>query len=385
MSNLKLIYISHCRLTDKIAREWFIDFCSEKGAVIEYWDVVSLVREEHEEAHSLDVKYLRFINTYNELTSLIRQPENKDAVYVMLITYSGKFSKPFRLLSKYNCKTVFINWGAMPTTAAVSRFSRVVRRLLSNPINFIAIVYDLVLSYSYRKLKLVNKFDIVFAAGSALTSVNQYAKKVIHFNLCDYDNYRTVNAIKNRLVQGKYAVFLDINLPYQSDLVLCGLPAVTPSSYFNSLNRFFDLLEEAYGIKVVIASHPKAAYSNGEYNQREIHRLATAELVKDAELVITHTSTALSYAVLNHKPILFIYTSEMDDIYKNTVMQEIKGLASYLNGEMTNIDEVVKGNQINIQSPNQDRYELYKYTYLTSLESENLSSAEIFHSNIDSL
>jgi hypothetical protein len=188
-----------------------------------------------------------------------------------------------------------------------------------------------------------------------------------------------------RVVKGKYAVFLDINLPYQSDLVISGLPAVNASCYFKSLNHFLDLLEDAYSVKVVIAAHPKAAYNNNEYNQREIYSLLTAELVKDAEFVITHTSTALSYAVLNSKPLVFIYTDEMMSIYKNTFMREIESSANYLNASIYNIDEITDGSQVIIKLPNQELYESYKYNYLTSQESENKISAEIFWSEINSL
>ena len=108
--NRKLIYLSFIRLTDKVSRDWYIDYSIERGAVVEYWDIVSLVREEHDEKGALEVSHLRHIKTYREFEELVRQPENQDAVYVMLISYSGRFSKPFRLLSKFNCKTVFLNW-----------------------------------------------------------------------------------------------------------------------------------------------------------------------------------------------------------------------------------------------------------------------------------
>ena len=45
----KIIYVSFIRLTDKVTRDWYIDYSINKGAVVEYWDIVSLVREEHEE------------------------------------------------------------------------------------------------------------------------------------------------------------------------------------------------------------------------------------------------------------------------------------------------------------------------------------------------
>lgn len=381
----KLIYLSFIRLTDKVSRDWYIDYCIERGAVVEYWDIVSLLREKHEERGALDVGYLRHIKTYQEFEELVCQPENQAAIYVMLISYSGRFSIPFRLLSKYNCKTVFLNWGAMPTTAPSPRWQRIIYGFFVNPVDFVKTVIDVILGIAYRKLNIVKRFDIVFAAGMALTSVDQYAKRVVPFNLCDFDHYKRVKFDNERTVQGKYAVFLDINLPFQSDLVHCGLPVVNASSYFKSLNRFFDLLEETQGIKIVIAAHPKAPYIGGEFGKRETYRMLTAELVKDAEYVITHTSTALSYAVLNLKPTLFIYTDEMMSIYKNTVIQEINGLVFYLNASVYNIDKITDGRQIVVRSPSPERYDSYKYSFLTSPQSENSSSAEIYWREINSL
>jgi len=381
----KLIYISFIKLTDKVARDWYIDHCIAKGALVEYWDIVSLVREEHDENYELNADYLRNIKNYKEFEALVCQPENKDAVYVMLISYSGRFSKPYRLLSKYSCKMVFLNWGAMPTTSSAPKWQKIIYRLFNNPFGTVKTVADVILGNVYRKLNVVNRFDIVFAAGHALTSVDQYAKKVVHFNLCDFDHYTRVNLIDERLVKEKYAVFLDINLPFQSDLAISGLPAVNAISYFKSLNRFFDLLKEKNGIKVLIAAHPKANYIGNEFKERKMYRMLTAKLVKDAEYVITHTSTALSYAVLNLKSVLFIYTDEMMDIYKNTVVREIKSLASYLNTSVYNVDQITDASQIKILPPNFECYDAYKYCYLTSLKSENFSSAEIFWREINTL
>jgi hypothetical protein len=381
----KLIYISFIKITDKVARDWYIDHCIAKGALVEYWDIVSLVREEHVENYELNADYLRNIKNYKEFEALVCQPENKDAVYVMLISYSGRFSKPYRLLSKYSCKMVFLNWGAMPTTSSAPKWQKIIYRLFNNPFGTVKTVADVILGNVYRNLNVVNRFDIVFAAGHALTSVDQYAKRVVPFNICDFDHYSRVKLADKKIVNGKYAVFLDINLPYQSDLAIHGLSALNPVSYFKSLNKFFDLLEETHGLKVVVAEHPKANYIDDEFMQRESHRMLTAELVKDAVFVITHTSTALSYAVLNLKPVLFIYTNEMMDIYKNTVIREIDGLASYLNSKVYNIDNITNSSNIMISDPDRKQYNSYKYNYLTSQESERFFSFDIFWQEISLL
>ena len=75
----------------------------------------------------------------------------------------------------------------------------------------------------------------------------------------------------------------------------------------------------------------------------------------------------------------------MMSIYKNTFMREIKSSANYLNASIYNVDEITDGNQVIIKSPNQELYESYKYSYLTSQETENKVSAEIFWSEINSL
>jgi hypothetical protein len=377
--------VSFIRLTDKVSRDWYIDYSIKKGAVVEYWDIVSLVREEHEEYGALEPDYLQVIKSYKQLETLLSLPENVGAVYVMLVSYSGRFNKPFRLLSKYNCKMVQLSWGAMPCTSAAPRWQRIIYRLLMEPIRSFSTIVDYFLGVGYRKLNVVKQYEIVFVAGKVLTSVEHHGKRVVSFNYSDYDHYKQFANTTERLIQGKYAVFLDANAPYHSDAGIMGLKLLNACNYYQSLNRFFGLIEKNQDLRVVIALNPKSNYGKEKYENRESHRLRTAELVKDAEFVILHQSSALSYAVLNVKPVLFIYTREMMEIYKTTVIREIEGLASYLNAHIYNIDKITDGRQIILQPPTQECYDSYKYNYLTSLGSERMSSAEIFWREINAV
>ena len=301
----KIIYVSFSKLTAKIERDWFIDFCIKNGVNVEFWDISSLMRPGYDEAHQISPPYLRQVQNFRIFEELIALPENSEALYVMLLSYSAKFNAPFRLLSKNNSKMVFINWGYMPTTTAAipgwkSRFTR----LIASPLRFLSSVPEIALGKLYRHLGLIKKFDLVFAAGNVLMESDLYTKQVIPINLCDYDQYQleVSNGTRVALTE-RYAVFLDTNLPYQSDLALCGLGVIDGPSYFRSLNLFFDRLEAHYNLKVVIALHPKSGYGSEVFGGREVYGLKTANLVRHAEFAITHTSTAISYAVLNNKPI----------------------------------------------------------------------------------
>lgn len=379
----KIIYISFGRLTDKISRDWFVEFLIKKEVEVEYWDIVSLMRESYEEKGSITPSYMRTISSYNEFESLLKL--NQNAIYVMLVTHTARFSKPYKLLSKYQCKMVFLNWGAMPTSDYDHRIKKVVKLFFSNPKIFLTRLMEHFLSLVYRRFKLIKKFEIVFTAGENLKSADQFSKKVVPFNLCDYDHYKAVQNSKLKIITGKYAVFLDINLPYQSDLSLCGLPCVDDERYFQSLNVFFDFLEKKYNLKVVIAAHPKSNYDAEKFGGRECHRMVTAELVKDAEFVVTHTSTALSYAVLNFKPILFVYNDNMMDIYRNTLLTEMKCLSSYLKSKLINIDRLKNDKDVDLLKVSLESYQAYKYSYLTCYESENFFSADIFWNEIKSM
>jgi hypothetical protein len=371
-----VIYVSMARLTDKITRDWYIDYLLEKGVPVEYWDVVALLREEHSERGAENPSYLHVLRSYDELETRLREAENRDVLYVMLISYIGQFTRIFRIFSKYDCRMLFIAWGAMPRAPMLAW--RRIGSVLANPRWYAREIFYSGKARLLRRLKLVKPYEIVFAAGEALTACDHYAAKVVPINLCDYDNYIKVRGTRSRLVEGRYAVFLDINLPYHSDLVLCGYPLIDPGTYYKSLNRLFSLLEQEHGVTVVIAAHPRADYDAATFDGRQIHRLVTAELVKDADLVVCHTSTALSYAVLNAKPVVFVYTNEMADAYRHTLLRQMRCHADYLGCPIVNGDQITRGAQIVPANVDLQRYARYKYSFLTTPESEQTATQDVF-------
>ena len=81
---------------------------------------------------------------------------------------------------------------------------------------------------------------------------------------------------------------------------------------------------------------------------------------------------------MNHKPIVFIYTNEMLSAYRHTLTKEIFDCAAYLDAAIYNIDTIIQGDQILIKDVNLGCYENYKYDFLTTHETEQTTSREIF-------
>lgn len=371
----KIIYVSFMRLTDRVSRDWYIDYLIAKGVNVEYWDIISLVREEHNEAGMKTPAYLHIFRTFSEVEAILRLPESRDAWYVMLVSHGGRFTRIFRLLSKHNCRMVFLAVGALPVIVK-PRWWKILDHLC-HPLRLSKLMFDMPKVYVLRKLNLIRPFDIMFAAGQVLMAHERYATKIIPINTCDYDHYVRVRSQEGRLVRGRYVVFLDTNLAYHSDLKINNMLAVNPVTYHQALNRFFELLEIEYEIKVVIAAHPTSNYGDETFQGRDVYRLKTAELARDADFVITHHSTSIGYAVLNLKPLMFIYTNEMLSLYEETVMRTMRAMSSYLGSAIYNIDKITRGKQIIIKDVNVNRYENYKYDFLTTHESEHTTSQEM--------
>jgi len=381
----KLIYISSIRLTDSVLVDYYVNSNIEKGAEVEFWDLVPLYRDDYEEEGTLDVDYLHYITTFNEFKALINLPKNQDVIYILIATYHLLNSRPILLLSKANCKVVYFFGGAMPINMEISKLQRIIGHVKNGPINFFKIVFSLILFKLYRKFNLVKPFEIGFVVGESPLPFNFFAKKTVPINSFDYDSFQKSKLSNESFVDGRYILFVDHNAPYHSDNIGTGEPFPDEEIYFKSINRIIGLIEASQNLKVVIAASPKSKYGSEKYEGREFYRLMTAELTKKAELIIMpYASNSISLAVLNYKPILFIYNDELMKVWPSSVIEQ-QNIAAYLNLEVYNADLITHGNQLVIKQPIQERYDLYKYNYLTSRESENKTSSEIFFEKISML
>lgn len=136
--------------------------------------------------------------------------------------------------------------------------------------------------------------------------------RYIYTNTLDYNDAIRQKNFRNNLVEGKYCVFVDEFFPYHPDNNDLGL-VFSISRYYDEMTRFLHLISCIMNMPVIIAAHPKADYASHPecFEDFQIIQYHTAELVKDAELVISHASLALSYVALYQKPLLLVATEEM--------------------------------------------------------------------------
>jgi len=83
-------------------------------------------------------------------------------------------------------------------------------------------------------------------------------------------------------------------------------PVISKAYYQDRLNRFFDRIEKETGLPVVVAAHPKHTAEDNVFEGRPWYQFQTEALVRYANGVFCHYSTALSFAVMHRKPLCLI-------------------------------------------------------------------------------
>jgi hypothetical protein len=138
-------------------------------------------------------------------------------------------------------------------------------------------------------------------------------------------------------------------------------------NWYPSLNKFLKKIEDDFNIKMKVALHYKSTLENydGLFNGRQLFLKNTIQNIYSSEIVIAISSTAISFGVIFHKPIVLIYSNELS---KDMItMNLIKNISNQLNLSTVNIDDINLPNLINLKtSIDQEKYELFIKNYLSS-------------------
>ena len=177
--------------------------------------------------------------------------------------------------------------------------------------------------------------DVLLIGG--LASNNKFKNKnIISAHSMDYEVYLK---IKNKQTNGRdnYAVFLDENMVDHPDYFLQDLkPPATEIEYYETLRNFLKKFELKSDLKVKIALHPKRHKKVPNLLKEFPYAFEnTAELVMNSKVVLAHSSTSISYAILFKKPIILLTSNQ---IIKSWQQARIEKFSETLNSHIINMD-----------------------------------------------
>jgi hypothetical protein len=223
--------------------------------------------------------------------------------------------------------------------------------------------------------------DLVVLSGSAgLKDIRaQRTRSRLWAHSLDYDTY--LSSRHKEFESGEpYAVFLDEDMSFHPDYDHSGIePPTAPGNYYPAMSLFFERFERANGVRVIVAAHPRSHYELHPelWNGRTIIQNNTALLVRDADLVMGHATTSLSFAVLWRKPIVFLSTNDLDRSYMGP---GIALRSSLLQRPLINVDErpSVIPNQHQLLDINEDAYSRYIAEFIKTPGTPDLPVWEMF-------
>ena len=381
MIAFKIIFLSYQPLKNKFFRDFFIKDLIDAGFIVEYWDLTPIYYPGLKMPDKMESDISYVYSSFKELKDSLKNTDITKCLFIPYMTYNYKVMDLFRLLTKINGKIAFFNIGQFPFDQKTKIQTRILDKLKSGlTIPFIIKYFKGKIrktAYVYKKLGIIKEYDIVFYAGEK-SGNNRYKNKTltVPINLNDYDNYRMVRDIKEKIIKGRYCVFHDEDFVNHPDREMLGLKNINEGEFYALINNFFTIIEKQHHCKVIIAASPKSNYSNNPFNNREIIYFKTNELVKDCLFSIAVASTSISYPVSYRKPIIFFSYSEFavdGSLYDKypIILADYLGCSYYL------IDNIKAGDSIKPNPLNIDKYNMYKYGYLTSQLSENRLTKDI--------
>lgn len=353
MSINKFILIVSSPFSERDYVRYGVDTLKVSGFDVEVWNVGKVINKyAYEKCANLSGKFEieTVFNTKNEFFERCRQL--KSPFFFVAVPYNFNSLFVFKKLSSgRQAYGISVSYPDSASFKAVSVGETKV--LKQNKVRFFSKLKGISLRKISDKMSHVipiwvfgiSHADLVFAGGdkSRLSSPLIGSRtQIVNIHVNDYDTF--LENPPSESLSEKYAVFIDQNLPLNTDpLYTKTARVVAASNYFPSLVKFFDQLELELGMPVKIAAHPRSDYNSapGVFGGRELLSGETARLVKNSSLVIAHYSYAVNFAVLYKKPLIFITTDELKASFRRAATEAI---SSHFGKSPINVD---RNNRIN--------------------------------------
>lgn len=374
----KVIFIGYAPLTISTEKNFYFNEILSQGLELQYWDLTEIFFPLSSLPDSINKDYIKFFPNMNELEKKLKLEKIEEILVIPIIGFEWRSLYLYYILNKYKCRLGFFARGMLPIYSINLK-----RKILSKLHSLLCPkeVWRLFLNqvaYFIRKRSSIGHYNVVFAAGKvAEKSFVSITNCIVCCNHFDYDDALEFEQ-KSSYNKINYIVFLDEFLSGHPDFKMQNTHTVSENNYFCEMNLFFQKLEKTLGLEVIIASHPKANYDLKVFDGRKIIKYQTAELAKNATLIIAHVSTSIGFGVIYQKPIVLTYTQDLKAV-NPTYVGYINTFGRALNCLVIEIDEFIDTDQIfHLKDIDTSSYNAYLENYLTSNESKRIHTKQIF-------
>lgn len=355
-----------------------ISYLLEKDIKVEFWNLSEIhIKEKYPKIPLPKGLIERDIHSNREFDILIKQ--NSEALFATPIGFARETFSICRILSRNNVKLLYGNFGLIPYNDSFIEgrcnhfnFSEITDKIKFKNVSWL-------IKKILFKTSLFRPATYLLKSSKLATGCYKIDQSTIVLNgsSSDFLNFKTSERNVNTL--RPYIVFIDQNIAYHPENgKMIGDICKDPKGYFIRMNNLFDTIEKLKSCDIIICAHPSSVRYKSEnpFNGRKIEYGKTQEYVKEALGVITHNSTALSFAVLYNKPVLLVTTNDIENNmpYGAHIITNFKKL---LGCAYVNLDKLEGNDYTSFNSIDENKYKEYVENFL-SLNSEKTNGEVIF-------
>lgn len=388
--NGRFIYVTYQRLDERDLDRFGVNMLRSRHHKVEVWDVSPLLlppegcsREEHTSLSSPCRNRLTFKKRSQIAGELSRL--SGDDIVILLVPFELSSLFLFRAVSRSRSRYAILAVGNVVAAKAdlewgiglfVLKLSMQIRR-----ISLRRLLDRLILRLPIQWLG-VREADYCVLIGGAEAKERALligaATRLVRCHSFDYDLFLMRRPAPAVVDLERYVVFIDEGVPYHEEYELLGIRRpIEANTYYPCLRRFFEAIEKKYGWPVVIAESPRYRYPNdsSHFGRRRIVRGDTCNLIRDAQFVITHASTAVSYAVIHKKPLVF---TTYDPDCRTVLGADILAMARYFGQSPVPLTKAWRESMLAVEPLDESRYQTYFHRYIKDRGTPDSSIWETF-------
>lgn len=365
----KLIFISHEPLTKYLYRLFYMEEIHKAGFEINYWDCSEILWKGLSLPDELDENFIRKIKNVHEFAECVHKENTKETMYSVELRKDSDALPLFKILSDAGCFLIrfklFENCVLPITTREIFR-SLWNGKILKDVRNrFANITKSNRIEKAYKK-KGIKSYDIIFSSTNDGTE---------YINHPDYDQCLRPDSLINK-DEKRYIVYLDNYFPYHPDIIRNNpnIQKIDIEKHYKEINSLFSLIESKFNCEVIIAAHPKSDYKIGVFGKRRIIKYQTRELIRNASLVLLHSSNAIAFAIGYNIPFMFISTSQY--VLATKEYNRMRRLSSLFHAPIITLRKA-EGQLNKWGKVPKNLTDKYKYCFLTKPEIETKRNVEI--------
>ena len=384
-----IIFLWGAAWTERDSMRMGISTLLSRGFQVQVWILSPLLPGEaapvHQTADGTTPRIRRF-RQREEVEDAIRALDQSTIVNCF-IEFSSRTRFIFRALSRSHARYAVLSVNALPEVNLVRLrdpghlAGRVFQHLRASGGQKILEVLLDTLVRKHSGVFGIRPADMLLAGGVLPVHSTPYplgdSTRIIWIHALDYDRYLAMRGCAFTL-ESDMAVFVDGYDFHHPDLSRCGeCPYPWEAEYFARLRQFFDSLERAWGMRVVIAAHPLARYDRPDelFGQRPVILGRTTELIQQGGLTLLHASTAVNIAVLFRKPVLFL----TDLNYRSHLLGPyIESMAAKLHRPLVSLDQPLVLDRQGAMEVDARTYQEYQNQYIKKEGSDDLPFWEIY-------